>query len=209
MNKKEIMSDKEINTEQAILVAAKKIFISKGMDGARMQEIADEAGINKALLHYYFRSKDKLFEAIFRDAILKFIPDMMEMLQSDLPLFRKIEIFTGRYIDAFTENPFIPGFIMHELSRDPSKIAMMVKNSGVRPEAFISQINKEIEAGTIVPLDPFHLIVNILSMCIFPFAARPILLNILFQNDPKAYAAFIARRKKEVPEFLIRSIKKP
>jgi AcrR family transcriptional regulator len=202
------MGSKEFSTEQTILQAAKKVFIQKGMEGARMQEIADEAGINKALLHYYFRSKDKLFEAIFQDAILKFIPDMMEMLQSDLPLFKKIEIFTGKYIDAFTENPFIPGFIMHELSRDPSKIAAMVKNSGVRPEAFITQIKKEIEAGSIVTVDPYHLIVNILSMCIFPFAARPILLNVLFQNDPKAYDGFIAQRKKEVPEFIIRSIKK-
>jgi AcrR family transcriptional regulator len=202
------MSEKELNTEQTILKAAKKIFIQKGMDGARMQEIADEAGINKALLHYYFRSKDKLFEAIFQDAILKFIPGMMEMLQSDLPLFKKIEIFTGNYIDAFIENPFIPGFIMHELSRDPSKIAAMVKNSGVRPEAFISQINKEIETGSIVPIDPYHLIVNILSMCIFPFAARPILLNVLFRKDPDAYAGFIAQRKKEVPEFIINAIRK-
>ena len=76
------MGSKEFSTEQTILQAAKKVFIQKGMEGARMQEIADEAGINKALLHYYFRSKDKLFEAIFQDAILKFIPDMMEMLQS-------------------------------------------------------------------------------------------------------------------------------
>lgn len=207
MNKNK-MSEKEFNTEQTILKAAKKIFIQKGLDGARMQEIADEAGINKALLHYYFRSKDKLFEAIFQDAILKFIPGMMEMLQSELPLFKKIEIFTGNYIDAFTENPFIPGFIMHELSRDPSKIAMMVKNSGVRPEAFISQIKKEMEAGSIVEVDPYHLIVNILSMCIFPFAARPILLNVLFRNDPEAYAGFIAQRKKEVPEFIINAIRK-
>jgi AcrR family transcriptional regulator len=202
------MSEKELNTEQAILKAAKQIFIRKGMDGARMQEIANEAGINKALLHYYFRSKDKLFEAILQDAFLKFIPDIMEMLQSDLPLFKKIEIFAGKYIDAFTENPFIPGFILHELSRDPSKIASMVKNSGVRPETFISQINKEIEAGSIVPIDPHHLIVNILSMCIFPFAARPILLNVLFRNDPDAWAGFIAQRKKEVPEFIINAIRK-
>jgi AcrR family transcriptional regulator len=202
------MPEKELSTEQMILEAAKTIFIRKGMDGARMQEIADEAGINKALLHYYFRSKDKLFEAIFQDAILKFIPDMMEMLQSELPLFKKIEIFAGKYIDAFTENPFIPGFIMHELSRDPSKIASMVKNSGVRPETFISQIKKEIETGSIVPIDPYHLIVNILSMCIFPFAARPILMNVLFRNDPNAFAGFITQRKKEVPEFIINAIKK-
>jgi TetR/AcrR family transcriptional regulator len=182
------MADKEQNTEQAILEAAKKIFIRKGMEGARMQEIADEAGINKALLHYYFRSKDKLFEAIFTGAILK--------------------LFTGNYIDAFTENPFVPGFIMHELSRDPSKIVNMVKNAGINPQPFFDQVKHEADAGNINAVDPYHLIVNMLSMCIFPFVATPILMNVLFKNNAESYSQFIAQRKKEVPEFIINSIKK-
>jgi len=202
------MSERELNTEQTILKAAKKIFIQKGMDGARMQEIADEAGINKALLHYYFRSKDKLFEAIFTEAILKLIPNIMEMMKSDLPLFTKIEIFTGNYIDAFTENPFVPGFIMHELSRDPSKIVNMVKNAGINPQPFFDQVKREADAGNIIAVDPYHLIVNMLSMCIFPFVATPILMNVLFKNNAESYSQFIAQRKKEVPEFIINSIKK-
>jgi TetR/AcrR family transcriptional regulator len=200
------MANKELTTEQAILAAAKKIFILKGMEGARMQEIADEAGINKALLHYYFRSKDKLFEAIFAEAILKFIPNIMEMMKSDLPLFAKIEIFTGKYIDAFVENPFVPGFILHELTRDPSKIIAMVKNTGIDPEVFINQINKEIELGNIIPVEPYHLLVNMLSMCIFPFVATPILMNVLFNRNTESYRQFIAQRKKEVPEFIINAI---
>jgi TetR/AcrR family transcriptional regulator len=202
------VSEKELNTEQTILEAAKKIFIRKGMDGARMQEIADEAGINKALLHYYFRSKDKLFEAIFTEAILKLVPNIMEMMKSDLPLFTKIEIFTGNYIDAFTENPFVPGFIMHELSRDPSKIVNMVKNAGINPQPFFDQVKREADAGNIIAVDPYHLIVNMLSMCIFPFVATPILMNVLFKNNAESYSQFIAQRKKEVPEFIINSIKK-
>lgn len=202
------MSEKELNTEQTILEAAKKIFIRKGMDGARMQEIADEAGINKSLLHYYFRTKDKLFEAIFTEAILKLVPNIMEMMKSDLPLFTKIEIFTGNYIDAFTENPFVPGFIMHELSRDPSKIVNMVKNAGINPQPFFDQVKREADAGNIIAVDPYHLIVNMLSMCIFPFVATPVLMNVLFKNNAESYSQFISQRKKEVPEFIINSIKK-
>jgi TetR/AcrR family transcriptional regulator len=202
------MGDKELSTEQAILEAAKNIFIRKGMEGARMQEIADEAGINKALLHYYFRSKDKLFEAIFSEAILNLVPNIMEMMKSDLPLFTKIEIFTVNYIDTFTENPFIPGFILHELSRDPSKIVNMVKNAGINPQPFFNQVDEEIKLRNIIPVDPYHLIVNMLSMCIFPFVATPILKNILFQKDPEAFRQFIHQRKKEVPEFIINAIKK-
>lgn len=203
-----MVTKKELSTEQAILKAAKKIFIQKGMEGARMQEIADEAGINKALLHYYFRSKDKLFEAIFTDAILKLVPNIMEMMKSDLPLFTKIELFTTNYIDAFTENPFVPGFIMHELSRDPSKIVNMVKNAGINPQPFFDQVKKEAESGNIIPVNPYHLIVNMLSMCIFPFVATPILMNVLFDKNAETYKEFILQRKNEVPEFIINAIKK-
>ena len=88
------MSEKDSNTEQIILKAARKVFTHKGFDGARMQEIADEAGINKALLHYYFRSKDKLFEAIFKEVITTFFPRIISVLTSDLSLFEKITLFT-------------------------------------------------------------------------------------------------------------------
>jgi TetR/AcrR family transcriptional regulator len=202
------VGNKDLSTEQAILEAAKNIFIRKGMEGARMQEIADKAGINKALLHYYFRSKDKLFEAIFIEAILKLVPNIMEMLKSDLPLFKKIELFTGNYIDAFTENPFVPGFIIHELSRDPSKIVNMVKNAGINPQPFFDQVKRETESGNIIPVNPYHLIVNMLSMCIFPFVATPILMNVLFDKNVESYKQFIAQRKKEVPEFIINAIKR-
>ena len=81
------MVEKDLNTEQKIHEAAKTVFIRKGLEGARMQEIADEAGINKALLHYYFRTKDKLFEAVFADAFYKMVPNIIGSLKSDIPLF--------------------------------------------------------------------------------------------------------------------------
>lgn len=202
------MENIEISTEKTILEAARKIFIRKGMEGARMQEIADEAGINKALLHYYFRSKEKLFQAIFEDAILKIVPGIMEMFRSDLPLFEKIEIFTGKYIDTFAENPFLPGFILNELSRDPQKIISLVSKAGLDPQLLIHQINREAESGNIQPVNPYHLVVNILSMCIFPFVASPMLLSIIFDRDDVAFSEFIRQRKTEVPQFIIHAIQK-
>lgn len=178
------------------------------MEGARMQEIADEAGINKALLHYYFRSKDKLFEAIFTEAFQRLVPNILELLNSELPLFKKIEMFAEKYIDAFIENPFVPGFIMHELSRDPDKIVNVIRNVGINPAVFIRQIDQEIENGNINPVNPYHLIVNMLAMCIFPFVATPILMNILFDRNAQTYMEFILQRKKEVPHFIINAIKK-
>jgi AcrR family transcriptional regulator len=201
------MGEVEVNTEQKILKAAKKVFTLKGKGGARMQEIADEAGINKALLHYYYRSKDKLFEAIFIDAFFTMIPDVLDLLKADIPLFDKIEQFAEKYIDIFLENPFIPGFVMSELSQNPQRIVDLISNSGINPQFFIDQVLEEIQKGNIKPIKPQHLIVNLLSMCIFPFIATPILKNILFNQDSEKFTEFIEQRKKEVPEFIINSIK--
>lgn len=201
------MSEVEINTEQKILVAAKKVFTLKGMAGARMQEIANEAEINKALLHYYYRSKDKLFEAVFMDAFLTMVPDVMDLLKVEMPLFEKIELFAEKYIDIFLENPFIPGFVLNELSQNPQRIVDLISKTGIQPQFFIDQINDEIAKGKIKPIQPQHLIVNLLSMCIFPFIARPILKTIIFAQDDQKFIEFIEQRKKEVPEFIINSIK--
>jgi AcrR family transcriptional regulator len=183
------------------------VFTLKGKGGARMQEIADEAGINKALLHYYYRSKDKLFEAVFIDAFFTMIPDVLDLLKADIPLFDKIEQFAKKYIDIFLENPFIPGFVMNELSQNPQRIVDLISNTGVQPQFFINQVNEEVQKGSIKPVKPQHLIVNLLSMCIFPFIATPILKNILFNQDSEKFTEFIEQRKKEVPEFIINSIK--
>lgn len=202
------MAKKDLNTEQKILLAAKTVFIEKGLEGARMQEIADEAGINKALLHYYYRTKDKLFEAVFIGAFNKMLPQVIELLNAELPLFEKITRFTENYINIFIDNPFIPGFVLHELSRNPERIVDLISNTGIQPEIFIQQVQYEIEQGKIIPVDPRQLIVNMLAMCIFPFVAKPILNTIIFQGNAEAYRAFIEERKSAVPEFIINSIKK-
>ena len=202
------MAEKNSNTEQNILEAAKTVFVAKGMDGARMQEIADKAGINKALLHYYFRSKEKLFEAVFVEILSKLIPDISELLLSELPLFDKIRKFTQHYIDTIRENPLIPVFILHELNREPEGIARTFKSMGIQPQIFIDEVNREIEKGEIIQIDPLHLIVNLLSMCIFPIVAQPIMQHLIFEENGEAYSAFLEQRKKEVPEFIINSIRK-
>lgn len=198
----------DINTEQAILEAAKVVFIKKGMEGARMQEIADEAGINKALLHYYFRSKDKLFNAVFKESFFKLFPNLVDLLKSDITLFDKIRLFVETYIDIINANPLLPSFIIHELGRNPKAVAEMIKSSGIKPAYFVNQVREEIEKGTIEPVQPIHLIVNMLAMCIFPFVAKPILQEVIFHQDQQKFDIFIQERKKEVSDFIINSIKK-
>lgn len=196
-------------TEKLIMEAAKKIFGRKGFDGARMQEIADEAGINKALVHYYFRSKDNLFEAVINETFLSFFPKVMSLMSNpSISLFQKIERFVDLYITLIQENPHIPGFMAQELSRGGAdRVLDMFKDSGIKPEVFFQQVEKEIKRGTIIPIDPVHLIVNMISMCIFPFLARSLISGFLIR-DRIDYDEFLEERKKELPKFIINSIKK-
>jgi len=200
-----IMSDTDLTTEQLILEAAKKVFISKGLDGTRMQEIADEAGINKSLLHYYFRSKDKLFDVIFREIVMSFAPGIVEILNSPISLFDKIELFVGTYIDMLLQNPYIPGFLVNEVAKNPARLVTALKTHGVNPNIMREQLRKEIEAGVIRPLKVEDLMANLISLCVFPFMAKNIFSNMLDMSDDD-YMVFLKARKKEIPTFIINSI---
>ena len=119
------MAEKEPGTEEKILNSAKKIFQQKGMDGARMQEIADEAGINKSLLHYYYRSKQLLFEAVFYRAFSLLVPQLTKVLNDDTELEEKIRNFTASHIGFILKHPYLPNFIFQELNRNPRFLEKM------------------------------------------------------------------------------------
>jgi TetR/AcrR family transcriptional regulator len=199
------MSEKDLSTEQTILEAAKKVFVLKGLDGTRMQEIADEAGINKSLLHYYFRSKDKLFEVIFIDIVLSFAPRIVEILNSPISLFDKIELFVTTYIELLLQNPYIPGFLVNEVAKNPGRLVTALKINGVNPNIIREQLRKEFEAGLIRELKVEDLMTNLISLCVFPFVARNIFSNMLDMRE-EDYMLFLAARKKEIPTFIINSI---
>ena len=122
--------EKNTSTESSILDAAKRIFQNKGMDGARMQEIADEANINKAMLHYYFRSKELLFEAVFTNAFALLAPQLNAILNDDSSIEEKIKKFTFNYISFIIKHPYLPNFIIQELNRNPDFILKLYKTNG-------------------------------------------------------------------------------
>jgi len=199
--------EKETNTEKRILNAARKVFIEKGKQGARMQEIADEAAINKALLHYYFRSKDRLFEAVLQEAFGKFLPHLKNMMISELDFFDTIRNFISGYISTILENPYIPGFILHELSQNPETITQMLEKKAINTDMLLQKIEAEIAAGNIRPMEPQQIMVNILGLCIFPFVARPIIQKVIFKGNSEAYQQFLEDRKTEVYNFIYNAIK--
>ncbi|MXV14828.1 TetR/AcrR family transcriptional regulator [Hufsiella ginkgonis] len=195
------------STEQKILEAAKNVFISKGMAGARMQDIANEAGINKALLHYYFRSKDKLFEVIFREAIQRLFPKVVGILASEAPLFDKIRLFCREYITMVMANPYIPLFVVNEIHKQPGTFMEAIWGDKRPPvELLFDQVRREAEAGIIKPVPPEQLVLNMLSLCVFPFIGKPLWQNISGTTDEQ-FMAMMEERKSLVPEFIIESIR--
>jgi AcrR family transcriptional regulator len=200
------MNVKQTETEVLILDAAKKVFLDYGFDGTTMQQIANVAGINKALLHYYFRSKDRLFEAVFIDAFGRMVPNLLKIFTSDIDFPDKIRGLVHTYISALQQFPQIPQFILHELHRNPGRIVELMKSTGINPDVVLNIIRQESEKGNIINIDPRQIIVNMLAMCIFPFAARPLLQGFIFKNDSVAFDEFIEKRKTEVADFIIKSI---
>lgn len=195
----------EKNTEEQILEAAREVFIHKGFAGTRMQEIANKAGINKALLHYYFRSKDQLFEAVFSQAISSFMPVIRNILEADIPLVHKIILFVETYQDILIKNPHIPGFVIQELNTDPGRLIMHFKTMGIDPQFMLEQIRQEVKQGSIRPINGEHFLVNLLGMCLFPFVARPVVQGVLKKSEEE-YRAFLQERKSEIIQFVLQSI---
>ena len=197
---------KDENTEGQILDAAKNVFQTKGMDGARMQEIADKAGINKAMLHYYYRSKQLLFEAVFKNAFSLLAPQLNAILNDDSSIEDKVKNFTSNYISFIIKHPYLPNFIIQELNRNPNFILGLKESKGFpNLKKFKKQVNLEVEKGIIKPISAEQLFINILALNIFPFVAKPLIMAFT-DTDNDAYKKLIEARKTEVASFIINSI---
>lgn len=195
------------STEQKIFDAAHEVFTQKGMDGAKMQEIADRAGINKALLHYYFRSKEKLYETVARAVIGKAVPIVQQLLEGEEPLEEKIRRFIDFYIGLISRNTFIPLFIISEINKHPDRfIEVVLPKELPKPEVFFQQVEREVAAGRIRRIKPQHLIVNIISMCVFPFLGKP-MLRVFLGLGVGEMRVLMEERKLEVTEFVLASLR--
>ncbi len=197
-----------MTTEEKIFNAARIVFQKKGFAGARMQEIADEAGINKAMLHYCFKSKQLLFEAVFMNAFTQIAPQINEIFISKDNLFDKIRKFTNSYISFVILNPYLPQFVIQEMNNNP-EFVMSFLNNEIRPNPtlLIAQIEKEIADGFIKPIKPKQLLMNMISMTVFPFAAQMMIKGMLDISETE-FNTMMEERKTSIAEQIINSIKR-
>ncbi len=194
------------STEEKIYEAARKVFILKGMEGARMQEIADEAGMNKALLHYYYRNKENLFKAVFKDIFTKFFAKLKDTLLSSATTREKLTVFIDNYIDLITANPYVPSFIINEINRDPKVLSSLMVENFMEPAKVLKLFFNEVESANKSVVDPRHILTSLMGMLVFPFVARPILQMVLFQDDKVAYNNFLEERKEVVKNMMFKLI---
>jgi TetR/AcrR family transcriptional regulator len=208
-------AERDGDTERRILRAARKVFMRRGTAGARMHEIAEEAGVNQALLHYYFRTKDGLSEAVFREVAGRLVPAVAQVLGSEDGLEQKIEQFVHLYIDTVRKTPFLPGYILAELHHHPDRLpAMVSKLVGAEPaplgralrHRLDVQLRERAAAGTMRAIAPEQFLVNVLALCVFPFVARP-MLNVAFGMGERAFERFLDERRAELPGFILNALR--
>src|SRR6478609_715623 len=197
----------DADTESRILDAANNVFMRRGTAGARMTEIAREAGVNHALVHYYFRSKQRLAEAVFRRAAGQLFPAMLAVFASELPIEQKVRRVVSAQVDMLLENRYLPGYLLAELNHYPERAELLLSSIAgatpdvVRPRLF-GKLAEHLEAaareGTLRPISPQAFVLNLVSMVVYPFAARPFVMAVMGLDDAR-FTAMMQERKTDLP----------
>jgi TetR/AcrR family transcriptional regulator len=191
------------NTEGRILDAAKLVFMRDGLYGARMQDIADTAGINKALLHYYFRSKEKLFDTVFEGALHKYFEQMDVFSQDGRPLVKQLHQYVDNVIDFLREYPQMSMFIIKEVSVNTvlfrKKVMAIKKHKGIR---LVQVLEEAMARKEIKKTDPVMFMINLQSLCSYPFLAAPIYRQALRSLGKEKKGLMDKELKRSIKNFI-------
>ena len=189
------MTEKELSTEEKILISASKVFTEKGFSGTRTRDIAEEAGINLALLNYYFRSKEKLFEQVMKAKIVLLFGQILPIITDEkTTLEEKIDLTTEKYINILSKNPNLPVFVISEIQKKNSELTSIIP---IRKVFNNSSLIKQIKEKR-PDMNPLHFLVSFLGMTIFPFVAKPIFNAFQIIKDDE-FQQFIEERRKLIP----------
>lgn len=208
MEKSKEVKTLDTTTEEKIKEAARVVFYKKGYAATRTRDIAEEAGINLALLNYYFRSKEKLFDMIMLETVTSFMHTMATILNNEKStLEKKVELVASHYIDFISKEPNIPIFMLSEIRNNAGglleklPIKQIVMNS-----AFFKQHQEAVAKGKITEPNPLHFLMNLLGLVIFPFIVQPLLQGIGGLNDTQ-YNKLMQERKKLIPVWIKATMK--
>lgn len=192
------MNTEELSTEDKILLAASKVFTERGFSGTRTRDIAEEAGINLALLNYYFRTKEKLFEQVMKVKIVLLFGQIIPILANEkTSLEEKLDRVSEKYFEILSKNPNLPIFVLSEIQKKTSDVKSILPVDKVLKNSVIMKQIQEKKPE----INPFHFLINFLSMTVFPFVAKPLLTTFDVMND-KEFQKFVEERKTLVPLWM-------
>jgi AcrR family transcriptional regulator len=201
MAKKKI-AEVDLSTEEKIKDAAQRVFMKKGYAATRTRDIAEAAGINLALLNYYFRSKDKLFELIMLEKLSKFFGAVAPILNdSNASLDQKIVAFSNNYIDLLSANPELPLFILSEVRANPERFVSKLPLTKIADSHFIQQLQERRP-----DIHPLHFLMNVLALSVFPFVMKPVFHASGILNE-RTFAARMEERKALIPKWIAGMLK--
>jgi AcrR family transcriptional regulator len=201
------MQDDYTEVQRKIINTARELFVKKGFKGTTVRDIATESGTNVAMVNYYFRSKEKLFDAIFEEAFSILSEKIFYWIDLDLPFNERIRNWVYSYYDVLLEYPYLPLFVMNELSVNPYKLSKRFYKYPYMLFVKITGLLKTEEAkGTIRPVSVPDLLLNIISLSIFPFVASPIISQFLNMQE-KQYMELVDKHREQVVDFIIRALK--
>ena len=192
---KKIIPEADTSTEEKIKTAARKVFIQKGFAATRTRDIAEEAGINLALLNYYFRSKEKLFNEIMMEKMQQFFGILLPVVNDpSTKLETKIELMVSNYIDMLSMNPDLPLFVLSEMKGQSGKIKNILPVQQITNKiSFIKQLKEKRP-----DINPIHFLMNILGMAVFPFVAKPAF-ELIAALNKNQLDTILQERKKLIP----------
>jgi AcrR family transcriptional regulator len=193
----------DLSTEEKIKEAARRIFTKKGYSATRTRDIAEAAGINLALLNYYFRSKEKLFDIVMLENFGQFVTGIRNLFNDkNSTLDQKIENLVDFYISQLLANPDLPLFVLNEIRTDPKKLKsrgftkdMLIKSH------FMQQLTEELKKRKKTPINPLHFVMNLFSMTIFPFLAAPLIAEVGNLAEPD-FKKIMEERRKYIPLWI-------
>ena len=198
----------DLETRERILDAAHTVFVRKGTAGSRTQEIATEAGVNKALVHYYFGTKAALADAIFERALAAISPLIFGILADpERGIEEKVQAIVREQIAFHSERPYFAGYMVSELHAEPDRIARLMARRGKIPlDVIRRQLRDAAKDGTIRPISAEQFVVNLMGLLIFPFAIRPALGELL-SLDATRWRAFLEERRRTLPDFFMAGLR--
>lgn len=209
VKQKNSMAVKDSKTEQLIKETAQQVFLKEGRMLATTQDIADAAGVNRTLLHYYFRSRDQLFDTVFVEALTELRSRIHDVIGSQLAFVPKIEALVQAFLEVLVQHPFLETFITLQINQQPERyeeLFVQLPGGKERLKTFLKEIEREMERGTIPQMKPIQYFINLFALLAYPYIARP-LLQKMFDLSDTAYKKILQERKTVVLALLLHQYK--